>query len=1082
MEVNKFCITKLSGSNNYQIWKYKLELLLMKEELWNVVSEDPPIEPRTESWAVKDGKAKATIGLLIEDQLVVHIRNCKTAKDMWECLRKQYEKPNLTNKVFLLKRLCRMNLQEGGNMEKHINEVLDIIQQLSSLGEDLAEKLQVALLLCSLPDSYGGLVTALEGRPETDLTLEMVKGKLIEEYQRRMQPVHSSDMALKINNKYYNNNSRRSIEKYCSFCKKKGHYKRDCYHYKRQNERKYSSKANIIKGVDETESPNESENDYCFNVTDSYQEDSSWWYIDSGASSHMTNEKSFFTKYTPLKGEVELADGRKVCTYGTGTGILRCPLEDGRIMNITVKNVLFVPDLGYSLLSVKRLTNQGFEVNFNSKHCNIMHNKRIIAQGVVSGNLYRLNYRNEALAVWDCKSNNGCIHVWHRRFGHRDPAVVKIMATKALVQGMDVRTCAHVLTCEVCKKGKMSRKHFPKKSQSKTQDILDLVHTDLCGPMRTVTPGGKKYILTCIDDYSRYCIIYLLSKKSEVIDKIKEYVKFTENKFKKKPKIIRSDRGGEYVNLEMKKYLREEGIELQLSAPYSSQQNGIAERKNRYLIEMIRCMLIDANLPNKYWGEAAMTANYIENLILTKSINKIPYEVWNKRKPSVNHLKTFGSIAYVHIPKEKRSKLQDKARRCIFVGYETGSKAYRLLDKETDKICISRDMDFIEDFHDGYHKPNNETDSQESGKKTLEEVEIFSRIEINKEEKQETSVETIDEEESCSTEDSDKRKDDKKNYGDKIEFQARKSQRINKGKPPKRYGQEEEYNGDISVEPKTRKEALERPDAEMWIKAMDEEISSMKANGTWTLHELPPTKSTIATKWVFKLKTDSQNKVTRYKARLVAKGYSQKYGQDYDEVFAPVVKQATFRLLLTMAGMQKMLIYHYDFKTAFLNANLEEELYLDQPEGYVENEHLACKLNKSIYGLKQAARLWNQTIDNVFIEIGFRRGVHDQCLYVKQDKELTYILIYVDDILIVSKNIELIKMTEKKLSKHFQITCLGEVENYLGVQVRRDESGYYYINQRKYIKKIINNFRMDMEKNFKVSAGYSLLQDQKRIM
>ena len=151
---------------------------------------------------------------------------------------------------------------------------------------------------------------------------------------------------------------------------------------------------------------------------------------------------------------------------------------------------------------------------------------------------------------------------------------------------------------------KLTKKPLPKKSESRSSELLQLVHTDVCGPMQTITPGGNRYIMTMIDDFSRYTVLYLLKNKFEVADKIKEYVKFVQTKFKSTPKVIRSDRGGEYVNEALKKFFKSEGITPQYTVPYTPQQNGVAERKNRYLVEMTRSMLIDSNLPNKYWGEA----------------------------------------------------------------------------------------------------------------------------------------------------------------------------------------------------------------------------------------------------------------------------------------------------------------------------------------------------------------------------------------------------------------------------------------------------------------------------------------------
>lgn len=191
-----------------------------------------------------------------------------------------------------------------------------------------------------------------------------------------------------------------------------------------------------------------------------------------------------------------------------------------------------------------------------------------------------------------------------------------------------------------------------------------------------------------------------------------------------------------------------------------------------------------------------------------------------------------------------------------------------------------------------------------------------------------------------------------------------------------------------------------------WFLAIQDEINSMHVNNTWDLMELPKGRKLVGVKWVYKLKTTVDGS-KRYKARLVAKGFSQKYGQDYDEIFAPVVKITTLRTLLAVASHKNMFVRHIDVKTAFLNGIIDTEIYIKQPEGFVEpgKENLVCKLNRSIYGLKQSARCWNQRINDIFIKFGFRRGIADNCLYIKENKgDFIYVLIYVDDIIISSTN------------------------------------------------------------------------------
>ena len=187
--------------------------------------------------------------------------------------------------------------------------------------------------------------------------------------------------------------------------------------------------------------------------------------------------------------------------------------------------------------------------------------------------------------------------------------------------------------------------------------------------MRTVTPGNKRYILTIIEDYSWYSVVHFMQHKNEAIHLIKEFVEFTKTQFRKKPKVIRSDQGREYINYDLQNYLKKEGIRVQHTVIYSPQQNGVAERKNRSLLEMARCMLIDAGIEIKYWGEAVNTANYLQNLLPTKCRTKTPFELWHGEKPNVKNLHVFGCKVLAHVPKEQRGKLDEKAEELTFVGY-----------------------------------------------------------------------------------------------------------------------------------------------------------------------------------------------------------------------------------------------------------------------------------------------------------------------------------------------------------------------------------------------------------------------------
>lgn len=327
--MEKLQFSKLNG-NNYQMWKFKMELFLIEKDLWDTISQERPDDPSDE-WLKRDGKARARIGLMVEDNQLCHIRKATSAAGVWTALKTHHEKSTLTNKIFLLKRLCRMQMPTNGNMEEHVNNMLDLVNQLEVLGEKLGDHLVVALLLCSLPDDYNTLITALESRDEKDLTLEMVKGKLVNEYKRNIESEANSfsssapndkESAMKVGKTYFKG--------LCNFCKKKGHIQRDCYSFKRsQNNRKVDSKNDSKLEPEKAKKTLVASNEYesetevkykCFMMVKPKKPKSDW-YIDSGTTSHMNNDLKFFREIKMgKKHPVELPDGRIIFSSGTGEG------------------------------------------------------------------------------------------------------------------------------------------------------------------------------------------------------------------------------------------------------------------------------------------------------------------------------------------------------------------------------------------------------------------------------------------------------------------------------------------------------------------------------------------------------------------------------------------------------------------------------------------------------------------------------------------------------------------------------------------------------------------------------------------
>ncbi|GKU97061.1 hypothetical protein SLEP1_g10245 [Rubroshorea leprosula] len=627
-------------------------------------------------------------------------------------------------------------------------------------------------------------------------------------------------------------------------------------------------------------------------------------------------------------------------------------------------------------------------------------------------------------------------YLWHLRLGH-----INVERINRLVKDgpLDFLKIESYPTCEPCLQGKMTKLPFSGKGE-RALGVLDLIHSDVCGPINHVARGGFSYFITFTDDYSRYGYIYLMKHKSESFEKFKEFRNEVEKQKGRNIKCLRSDRGGEYLSDEFKNYLRDNGILSQLTPPRTPQHNGVSERRNRTLLDMVRTMMSAMDLPTSFWGYALETAIYLLNRVPTKSAPKTPYEMWTNKRPSVKHLKIWG--CHAHVKKQSADKLESRTIKCNFVGYPKETIGYYFYNPNEQKVIISRNAFFLEnEFADNCNMSN---------KITLEEI-MEPNDEINSQKEIQDSIPILNE----------------------SMVPTRKSNRI--VRPPVRLTLLNENYSMISEEcekdPTTYKEAMLDIDKNKWIIAMQSEMDSMYSNEVWTLVDRPNGIKTIGCKWVFKRKRGPDGKVETYKARLVAKGYNQKEGIDYEETFSPVVMLKSIRILLAIAAYYDYEIWQMDVKTAFLNGHLQEDIYMDQPDGFISKrqEHKVCKLKKSIYGLKQASRSWNIRFDETIKQFGFSQNLDEACVYKKtQGNAITFLVLYVDDILLIGNDIGMLSTVKLWLSNHFSMKDLGDATYILGLKLYRDRSNRLLgLSQSAYINKIVAKFNMqDSKKGF----------------
>jgi len=276
--------------------------------------------------------------------------------------------------------------------------------------------------------------------------------------------------------------------------------------------------------------------------------------------------------------------------------------------------------------------------------------------------------------------------------------------------------------------------------------------------------------------------------------------------------------------------------------------------------------------------------------------------------------------------------------------------------------------------------------------------------------------------------------------------------------------QEHDFDVGLDDDPITVSQAKSSSNSNKWIAAMEDEMKSMADNGVWDLVELPEGKKPIGCKWIFKTKRDSLGNIERYKARLVAKGFTQKEGIDFKETFSPVSTKDSFRIIMALVAQFDLELHQMDVKTAFLNGDIEETIYMVQPENFEshDSKHLVCRLKKSLYGLKQTSRQWYWKFDDIVSSFGFKENIVDQCIYLKvSGSKFIILVLYVDDILLASSCVDLLRETKDFLSNKFEMKDLGEASYVLGIKIHRDRSRYTLgLSQKAYIEKVLARFDM----------------------
>ncbi|KAG8481224.1 hypothetical protein CXB51_025964 [Gossypium anomalum] len=700
------------------------------------------------------------------------------------------------------------------------------------------------------------------------------------------------------------------------------------------------------------------------------------WILDSGCTFHMSPNRDWFTTYETVSEGVVLMGNNASCKIA-GVGTIKVKMFDGVVR--TLSDVRYVPELKRNLISLSTLDSKGYRYTAESGVLKISKGSLVVMKGQrKTAKLYVLQgstVTGDAAVASSSLLDDDITKLWHMRLGH--------MSENGMVEV----------------------------------------------PSR----GGANYMLTFIDDFSRKVWAFFLKQKSDVFSVFKSWKIMIEKQTGKQIKYLHTDNGLEFCSDEFNRLCKSEGIVRHLTVRHTPQQNGVAERMNRMIMEKVRCMLSNANLPKSFWAEAASTACFLINRSPSVAIEKkTPQEVWSGNPANYSDLKIFGCPAYAHV---NNGKLEPRSIKCVFLGYKAGVKGYKLWCPENRKVLISRDVVFDETAM----LPNlslKDCSNKENQKQVEHQINTESTPQVS------TKIEN--------------------RVASSPQYSIAKNRTKREIKPPKKYAEADLVAYALNVAEDI--DANQEPS--IILRRLAVKTQKMDKEGTPRVEE------------------------PKYKARLVAKGYSQVPGVDFTDVFSPVVKHSSIRALLGIVAMHDLELEQLDVKTTFLHGELEEDIYMQQPEGFTvsEKEDYVCLLKKSLYGLKQSPRQWYKRFDSFMTSHDFKRSSFDSCVYFKKnnDGSFVYLLLYVDDMLIAAKDKGEIRKVKAQLSEEFEMKDLGPTKKILGMEILRDrKTSKLYLSQKGYIEKLLCRFNMRSAKpvstplaaHFRLSSALSPQSD-----
>lgn len=1041
--------TKLSDELNYPEWANEAEMFLTVMELFDIV--DGTIKRPTTTgndlstdqslWKKASMKAKIFMMYNCEEAAKAKIMLCSTAKDAWDSLRSSYEGKTRTNLHYLLTSVTNMKYDDRTtSIDAHIADFEKRWSRLAATTKSSTdpnsaggvlfamtecETLKSNLLLGTLPSFYSNIVDNITTKTEISYSDTTVRLRELVPRKRPNRTESTSSTASGTAPAAFTANSPTNPwnnGKICNYCRAnkgwsgRGHLESECRNKKRdeQQTRQQSHTAEEFVFMAETST----------NI-----ENKSTWAYDTEASSHMTPHRELLSNTTPCEVPVRTASGwTTATTRGTATIFQR-----GRIIHLT--NTLHIPSLPKNLLSGQRLRRNGAFTYLDQNPRIQQNGKTVIELQEKNGKFWVVNESliSEVYTVNDADE-------WHERYGHLPfPSFIHIQEAPPMLH-------RQVKPCDACQQGKSTRSPSPAQHTIRTTEPLELLHSDLCGPMRTATPSKHLYMISLVDDFSRMTLVRSILHKSNAANELLSMISAFETSTGKRTQALKTDNGGEYRSNFLVTELKKRGIMIKETVPHHSQTNPVAERTNRTIFTMARTALIHSKLPRTLWGEAIQHCAYTKNRTPHKALNgKAPLEIFKPKSDIVNersNFRAFGEPVWIHQLTET-DKLAPRASKGFIVNYTPSFKTYRVwTENQTISITKSpRHRDITSNSSEDLVIPNHSAtnpfvNQNPISPESSNDIQLAAKQTDNSEWWKATgatsfpkAIQILKNDENAAI----KLRDEAAQsgpVGSEPEVKPRRSERIHK--KPDRFGYESVH---LAESQPTMEEAMNGPHASEWRDAIEQEKIQLRKFSVYEeVEDIPEGKRVVDTKWVLKEKRDENGVLIRRKARLTGRGFMQVPGVDFDSTYAPVARPESWRLLIVLALRDKWEIQQLDVVAAYLNADLKHELYVKDAK---VTGTKAWRLCKALYGLKQAASEWNTEMTGILSQAGLQPLKSDPACYIGKGIRMAS---HVDDYLVTVEEKSISDELIESLEKAVGLEVKGIPRKFLGMECHWTEN------------------------------------------